>query len=249
MATYTTPETVPEHQIFVKPAGALCNLNCSYCYYLPKSSLYAGERAHRMPEELLESYIIQQIEAAPDSVVNFFWHGGEPTLSGLDYFRRIVELEHRHKRPGMTITNGIQTNGILIDEQWCRFFATEGFLVGISIDGPPCPARRLPSNTGRENNAPASDTGIPPPGPPWCPRGYPVCRTRPERSGTGHCLPLLQGDQSAVHQFHSPGRTGCRIGKRRQLSHRNGRCFRFVSVHYLRRMGPAGYWPDRHSDF
>ena len=125
-----------DFQVFIKPAGALCNLACGYCYYLPKDTLYPQAPPHRMSDELLEAVIVQQIAAAPDSTVNFFWHGGEPTLLGIDYFRRIVELEDRHLRPGMTVTNGIQTNGIFIDEDWCRFFAAEGFSVGISIDGP-----------------------------------------------------------------------------------------------------------------
>jgi len=124
-------------QVFVKPAGARCNLGCDYCYYLSKNDLYPQATLQRMPEDLLEAYIVQQMEAAPDSTGNFFWHGGEPTLLGLDYFRRITELQRKHQRPDMKITNGIQTNGLFIDEDWCRFFAAEGFSVGISIDGPP----------------------------------------------------------------------------------------------------------------
>ena len=80
-----------EFQIFVKPAGATCNLDCHYCYYLLKKSLYPGIGSFRMPVDLLEDYIVQQIAVAPDGEVNFFWHGGEPTLLGLDYFQKIVE--------------------------------------------------------------------------------------------------------------------------------------------------------------
>jgi len=136
MNTQITTKASSDFQVFIKPVGALCNLACDYCYYLPKESLYPKIQPHRMPEDLLEAIIIRQIAATPDSTVNFFWHGGEPTLLGLDSFHRIVELERKHQRPGMTITNGIQTNGVLIDEDWCRFFAAEGFSVGISIDGP-----------------------------------------------------------------------------------------------------------------
>ena len=125
-----------DFQVFIKPAGALCNLACGYCYYLPKSALYSQAQPHRMSDEILETVIEQQIAAAPEPTVNFFWHGGEPTVLGIDYFRRIVELESRYRQPGMTITNNIQTNGILVDEAWCRFFAEAGFSVGISIDGP-----------------------------------------------------------------------------------------------------------------
>jgi len=124
-----------EFQVFVKPAGPRCNLGCRYCYYLDKASLYPGE-APRMPEELLESYIAQHIEASPGEVINFSWHGGEPTILGLDYFRRIAEIQRMHKPPDRRIVNGIQTNGTLLTDEWCRFLAQEGFYVGVSLDGP-----------------------------------------------------------------------------------------------------------------
>lgn len=125
-----------EFQIFVKPVGALCNLACRYCYYLDKAHLYPQRQSLRMPDEVLEAYIAQHIAASPGPVINFSWHGGEPTLLGVDYFRRIVALERVHQPPGRQITNGIQTNGTLLDEAWCRFLAAEGFAVGISLDGP-----------------------------------------------------------------------------------------------------------------
>lgn len=125
-----------EFQVFVKPVGALCNLNCRYCYYLKKQHLYPKGERFRMSEDLLETYIAQHIEAAPKPLVAFSWHGGEPTLAGLDYFRRIVALQRKHQRPGQRIMNGIQTNGTVLDEEWCRFFAAEGFYVGLSLDGP-----------------------------------------------------------------------------------------------------------------
>ena len=126
-----------EFQIFAKPAGALCNLGCRYCYYLQKASLYPGAGSFRMTDDLLESFIVQQIEIAPKAELTFSWHGGEPTLLGLDYFRRIVELQRRHKPEGLRIINSIQTNGVLLTEDWCRFLAAERFAVGLSIDGPP----------------------------------------------------------------------------------------------------------------
>jgi len=116
-----------EFQVFAKPAGAICNLDCHYCYYLQKESLYPETESFRMPYDLLEDYIIQQIEIAPEPEINFFWHGGEPTILGLDYFRKIVELQRKHQPQGVHITNSIQTNGMLINEEWCRFFAAEGF--------------------------------------------------------------------------------------------------------------------------
>ncbi len=125
-----------EFQVFVKPTGALCNLDCRYCYYLKKSALYPDGEPPRMPDDLLEEYIVQHIAACPTSTILFAWHGGEPTLLGLDYFRRIVALQRKHLPPGRRILNGIQTNGTLLDEAWCRFLAAEGFFVGLSLDGP-----------------------------------------------------------------------------------------------------------------
>jgi len=125
-----------EFQVFVKPIGSSCNLGCQYCYYLEKEHLYPGRKSLRMPDHVLEEYIIQHIEASSDPVINFSWHGGEPTLVGLDYFRKIVELQHKHLPTNQKILNGIQTNGTLLDDAWCRFFKDEGFVVGISIDGP-----------------------------------------------------------------------------------------------------------------
>jgi len=124
-----------DFQVFAKPIGSLCNLACSYCYYLEKGKLYlAGEQ--RMSEALLEDYITQHIDASSGPEVRFSWHGGEPTLLGLDYFRAIVALQRRHRPPGWRIVNGIQTNATLLDEDWCRFLADEDFAVGVSLDGP-----------------------------------------------------------------------------------------------------------------
>jgi uncharacterized protein len=123
-------------QVFAKPAGPICNLRCRYCYYLEKRHLYAKNEPFRMPDDLLEEYIIQHIDASPDDVIRFSWHGGEPTVLGLDYFRKIVALQRKHRPAGRVIANGMQTNGILLDEEWCRFLAAEGFAVGLSLDGP-----------------------------------------------------------------------------------------------------------------
>jgi len=125
-----------EFQVMVKPIGALCNLGCDYCYYLDKQRLYPDTAAPRMPDDLLEAYIVQYIAASPRPLINFQWHGGEPTLLGLDYFQKIVALERAHQPAGRRITNGLQTNGTLLDEEWCRFLAAEGFFVGLSLDGP-----------------------------------------------------------------------------------------------------------------
>jgi len=124
------------YHIFAKPAGAVCNLDCAYCYYLKKQSLYPDERFFLMPDDILEEYIVRHIEACADPVVSFSWHGGEPAMLGLDFFRRVVALQRKHLPARRRIINGIQTNGTLIDEDWCRFFAEEGFTVGVSLDGP-----------------------------------------------------------------------------------------------------------------
>ena len=125
-----------EFQVFAKPIGARCNLECRYCYYLEKEQLYQEGASFIMPDDILEEYIIQHIAASPGQVINFSWHGGEPTLLGLDYFKKIVTLQRKHQPLNRRITNGMQTNGTLIDDEWCRFLAKERFSVGISLDGP-----------------------------------------------------------------------------------------------------------------
>jgi len=136
LANRVMKKTTRDFQVFVKAQGAACNLACDYCYYLSKSSLYSAGGPGKMPEDLLETYIAQHIEASPAEIVRFSWHGGEPTLLGLDYFRRIAALQRWHQPPGRTIVNGIQTNGTLLSEDWCRFLADEGYTVGLSLDGP-----------------------------------------------------------------------------------------------------------------
>jgi len=123
-------------QVFVKPAGAACNLACRYCYYLGKGASVPEAKPARLPEDLLEDYIAQHVAASPDEIIRFSWHGGEPTVLGVDYFRKIVEIQRRHRPAGRTIANGMQTNGTLLDDEWGRFLAAEGFSVGLSLDGP-----------------------------------------------------------------------------------------------------------------
>jgi uncharacterized protein len=123
-------------QVFAKPAGDACNLACRYCYYLGKGRSGPEAAPARMSLELLETYIARHIAASPDEAVRFSWHGGEPTLLGLGYFREIAAIQRRLRPPGRTIANGMQTNGTLLDEAWGRFLADEGFAVGLSLDGP-----------------------------------------------------------------------------------------------------------------
>ena len=125
-----------EFQVFVKPVGSRCNLRCSYCYYLGHSLPEGALRGQRMSDEVLEEYIRQHLEAAGEPEVFFSWHGGEPTLAGIDFYRRAVELEKRYAPAGCRIVNGMQTNATLIDERWGRFLKEEDFYVGVSLDGP-----------------------------------------------------------------------------------------------------------------
>ena len=125
-----------DFQIFVKPIGPVCNLICRYCYYLGRKSLYPGKDNFLMEDDTLEKYVIQNIQASTEDIINFSWHGGEPLLAGIDFFRKVVKFQQKHKPAGTKIVNGIQTNGTLLNEEWCNFLAAEGFIVGISIDGP-----------------------------------------------------------------------------------------------------------------
>lgn len=120
----------------VKPIGSLCNLDCAYCYYLHKDGLLHHPRMPQMSDELLEQHIRQYIEAQTVEEVVFSWQGGEPTILGLEFFRKVVELQKRYKKPGQRIENDLQTNGTLLDEEWAAFLKRHRFLVGLSCDGP-----------------------------------------------------------------------------------------------------------------
>lgn len=121
--------------LMTKPMGSKCNLDCTYCFYLEKEHLYPGTTGFRMRPEVLEAYVRDYIAAQPGPHVSFAWQGGEPTLTGVDFFREAVALQQRHAG-GRTIDNAIQTNGTLLDDEWGEFLATNRFLVGISLDGP-----------------------------------------------------------------------------------------------------------------
>lgn len=125
-----------EFQIMVKTVGAICNLDCHYCYYLKKEELYPKGSNFSLSDETLERYILQHIQATPKEIVSFSWHGGEPTLLGVEFFRKAVELQKKHLPAGKKIINGIQTNGTTLDQEWCDFFAQETFYIGLSLDGP-----------------------------------------------------------------------------------------------------------------
>ena len=119
-----------------KPGGSICNLDCDYCYYLSKETLPGGPAVGRMSEEVLEKYIQQYIAGTTGSEVVFTWQGGEPTLLGLDFYRKVVALQKQYAKPFQVVQNDLQTNGTLLDDEWCAFLKENRFLVGLSIDGP-----------------------------------------------------------------------------------------------------------------
>src|SRR5690606_4239367 len=131
----TMPHAPPAFHLLAKPTGAVCNLDCQYCFFLSKEQLYPGDR-FRMADELLERYIRQLLEAHRVPEVTVAWQGGEPTLMGLEFFRRSIELAERYRRPRQRVLYTIQTNGVLVDQEWAKFFKQHGFLVGLSVDGP-----------------------------------------------------------------------------------------------------------------
>ena len=124
----------PLNFVLVKPSGADCNLGCTYCFYLEKAALYPHAKKHRMSEEVLEELIKQGIAQSND-YVNFTWQGGEPTLMGLDFYKKVVHFEKKYAK-NKSVANAIQTNGVLINDDWAEFLGKWNFLVGLSLDGP-----------------------------------------------------------------------------------------------------------------
>ena len=129
------PSAAQPFTVMAKPVGSRCNVNCSYCYYLktPRNGQNAAQP--RMTDEMLERFIRQYIEANDGPVVSFVWHGGEPSLAGLNFYKRAVELQKRYLPEGWSCWNNLQTNGTLLNDEWCAFLAESGFDVGVSIDG------------------------------------------------------------------------------------------------------------------
>lgn len=128
-------DTPSAFHLLAKPSGSTCNINCTYCFFLSKEALYPDEK-HRMSDATLEAYIRQLLESHQTPHVTVAWQGGEPTLMKPDFFRRAVALVEQHRRPGQVVQHTFQTNGLLIDDDWCAFFKEHKFLVGLSIDGP-----------------------------------------------------------------------------------------------------------------
>ena len=130
------PGTTPRFHAMVKPTGAICNLDCTYCYYLHKEELLGTNSKFRISDEILETHVRQYIEAQRGEEVVFSWQGGEPTLLGVEFFEKVVALEKKYQRPGLHIENDLQTNGTLLNDEWYEFLCKNKFLVGLSIDGP-----------------------------------------------------------------------------------------------------------------
>jgi uncharacterized protein len=125
----------PGFHLLAKPSGSTCNIDCTYCFFLSKEALYPNEK-QRMSEATLETYIRQLLESHRTPQVTVAWQGGEPTLMGLEFFKRSVALVEQHRRPGQIVQHTFQTNGILLDDEWCAFFKEHKFLIGLSVDGP-----------------------------------------------------------------------------------------------------------------
>jgi len=130
-----TATTFAAFNVMLKPRGAICNLDCKYCYYLAKEMLYPGSR-FRMEEDLLEEFTRQYIEAQPVLEATFAWQGGEPTLMGVDFYRKALAFQEKYRKPGSINHNAFQTNGTTINDEWGQFFHEHNFLIGISLDGP-----------------------------------------------------------------------------------------------------------------
>lgn len=129
-----SPEPLAFH-LLAKPTGAACNLDCKYCFFLSKDSLYPDGRT-RMSDAVLERYVEQRLAQHDEPEVSIAWQGGEPTIMGLDFFERAIALVEKYRKPGQKVSHTIQTNGLLIDDEWCAFLKKHDFLVGLSMDGP-----------------------------------------------------------------------------------------------------------------
>ncbi|HSB23827.1 MAG TPA: anaerobic sulfatase maturase [Burkholderiaceae bacterium] len=125
----------PGMHVLAKPIGSICDIACDYCFYLEKRELYPRGQSFKMSEEVLARYIEQYVRSQPTPVVEFVWHGGEPTLLGVDFFRRVVELQKPY-RGVKEIRNALQTNAMRLDDEWCEFFKANDFFIGVSLDGP-----------------------------------------------------------------------------------------------------------------
>ena len=135
MAASNVNESMTGIHVVAKPMGPMCNLACDYCFYLEKKALFGEGEAFRMSDAVLSSFIKDYVTSQPTPVVEFVWQGGEPTLAGLDFFRKVIKEQKPYTKK-KTITNSLQTNGTLLTDEWCEFLKKNNFMVGISLDGP-----------------------------------------------------------------------------------------------------------------
>jgi uncharacterized protein len=135
MPSLSSADSPPGFHLLAKPSGSTCNIDCTYCFFLSKEALYPNQKS-RMSDETLEAYIRQLLESHRTPKVTVAWQGGEPTLMRLEFFERAVELVQKYRKPGQDVEHTFQTNGILLDDDWCAFFKKHDFLVGLSVDGP-----------------------------------------------------------------------------------------------------------------
>lgn len=156
--TGTLPAGTPFH-LMAKPVGPQCNLRCRYCFYLEKDALFPPRATRRMDDATLEAFVRAYIDAQPGGQVSFAWQGGEPTLLGVPYFRKVVELQRRYAN-GKTIENALQTNGTLLDDEWGAFLSDNDFLVGISLDGPKALHDRIRVDAHRSGSWTAAMRGL-----------------------------------------------------------------------------------------
>ena len=130
-------QVLPPFSIMAKPVSGTCNLDCRYCYYITKpQDLYPDQRHFKMSDQVLEAYTRQYLQAMPVQC-DFGWQGGEPLLAGLEFFKKAVEFQKQYRSQEQRVGNALQTNGVLLNDDWCEFLAANGFLVGLSLDGPP----------------------------------------------------------------------------------------------------------------
>ena len=132
----SNPSYKRRFHVMTKAGGSKCNIDCKYCFYLHKEGLLHQPKQPKMDDETLENFIRSYIQSQDGDQVIFSWQGGEPTLLGVDYYRKVVEIQKKYQPEGVTIQNDLQTNGILLNEEWCQFLKDNNFLVGLSVDGP-----------------------------------------------------------------------------------------------------------------
>ena len=198
--------------LLAKPTGATCNLDCKYCFFLSKEVLYPGDR-FRMSDDLLETYIRQLLEAQPVDEVNVAWQGGEPTLMGIDFFQRAIECVEKYRQPGQSILHTMQTNGTLLNNEWCAFFKKHNFLIGLSVDGPKEMHDAYRVNKGGAGSFDQVIRGWEAAAQARRGRQHPVHDSRRERRSPNRGVPILSGSTAdQVYAVHSHcGADYCRI--------------------------------------